>query len=150
MRSRPAWCYALLRNFDTVELLMVSLDAWVKNKCLCMKTVFLVTTPDGSERTVACYTYVTRSGAPPHMANLIGTKALIKITRDIEFEVKSNDGTKITLQIPIARGSPRMVHWQELYYSQQSGQEVSDEDFARVLRRLGRCSRRLAQPGGAR
>uniref|UniRef100_A0A131YSC2 Lipocalin n=1 Tax=Rhipicephalus appendiculatus TaxID=34631 RepID=A0A131YSC2_RHIAP len=96
----------LLRNFDTVELLMVSLDAWVKNKCLCMKTVFLVTTPDGSERTVACYTYVTRSGAPPHMANLIGTKALIKITRDIEFEVKNNDGTKITLQIPIAPNAP--------------------------------------------
>ncbi|XP_075724445.1 uncharacterized protein LOC142767101 isoform X2 [Rhipicephalus microplus] len=96
----------ILQSQQIFDLLMVSEESWTSNDCLCIKSARLASTLEGAERTIECYTYITVSGAPQTTEYLVGTKKMVKITEEIEFDVKNDGETMILLKPPERANNP--------------------------------------------
>ncbi|XP_075725918.1 uncharacterized protein LOC142767657 isoform X3 [Rhipicephalus microplus] len=89
----------LIQNEDVLELLMMSLDSYVNNDCLCIKSERFGVTTHGAKRSIDCYAYRKHIIVPHTIASLEGTDKLMKITRDVKITVRNTgDQTKVYLK----------------------------------------------------
>ncbi|KAL3193195.1 hypothetical protein MRX96_018025 [Rhipicephalus microplus] len=73
--------FQLIQNEDVLELLMMSLDSYVNNDCLCIKSERFGVTTHGAKRSIDCYAYRKH------------------ITRDVKITVRNTgDQTKVYLK----------------------------------------------------
>ncbi|XP_075724257.1 uncharacterized protein LOC142766944 isoform X2 [Rhipicephalus microplus] len=77
----------LIQRPDVLELLMMSVDSWVHNECLCLKSTRLEDTVQGANRTIDCYAYTKWLNPPVTIATTHAEK-LVKLTRKIEVTVE--------------------------------------------------------------
>ncbi|XP_075725917.1 uncharacterized protein LOC142767657 isoform X2 [Rhipicephalus microplus] len=101
----------LIQNEDVLELLMMSLDSYVNNDCLCIKSERFGVTTHGAKRSIDCYAYRKHIIVPHTIASLEGTDKLMKITRDVKITVRNTgDQTKVYLK-PATRQTQECVIW---------------------------------------
>ncbi|XP_037523696.1 uncharacterized protein LOC119400861 [Rhipicephalus sanguineus] len=89
----------LIQHQDVLELLMMSLESYAHDDCICLKSTRIAETITGAERTIECYAYRKHLKVPDTIANVEGSDKLLKITREVEVTVENTEGkTKVYLK----------------------------------------------------
>lgn len=99
----------LMKSQGVLELLMMSVDSWVHNECLCLKSTRLKYSAEGAERTVECYAYRKWISPPVRIARIRRLQKLAKLSRNIEVTVKNKTGNT-TVYFTHAKGAYDTSH----------------------------------------